>query len=85
MGAADCKTVVPEEGHLVKNAITRGVGRNSSKGGRFECFYFQKGYFWTDLFPNTLYRKCIKIALKKGDRPTPSPPLLSYAPDNMSG
>ena len=27
--------------------------------------FFQKGSFCTDLFPNTLYRKCIKFAPKR--------------------
>ena len=44
---------------------------------------FQKGYFCTYLFLNTLYRKCIKFAPKTrgggGVRPPDAPPL-SYAP-----
>ena len=53
----------------------RGVGRNFSMGGRFKC-YFLKGYFCTDLDPNTLYKKCIKFAPRNGGggRPTPPPP-----------
>ena len=45
---------------------------------------FKKGYFCTDLGPNTLYRKCIKFAPKKGRGggfPTPStPPPLPTPP-----
>ena len=44
-------------------------------GGRFKC-YSQKGYFCIDLSTNTLYRKCIKFAPKKGGRSTP--PILPF-------
>ena len=37
---------------------------------------FQKGYFFTDLFPNILYRKCIQFAPKKGGSSDPSDPPL---------
>ena len=40
---------------------TRGVGRNFSRGVVLSAI-FQKGSFCTDLFCNTLYRKCIKLA-----------------------
>ena len=36
---------------------------------------FLKGYFCTDLYPNTLYRKCIKVAPKKGGGGSSAPPL----------
>ena len=39
-----------------------------------------KGVFCTDLCPNTLYRKCIKFAPKKGGSSDPLDPPLSYAP-----
>ena len=39
-------------------AAIRGVGMNFSGGGHFK-WNFSKGSFCTDLFPNTLYRKCI--------------------------
>ena len=46
-------------------AGTRGVGRNFSRGVVLNAI-FQKVFFCTDLLPNTLYRKCMKFAPKKG-------------------
>ena len=70
------------DGHLIPLPfIGRGVGRNISRGGcgvggRFK-WDFPNGSFCIDLFPNTLFRKCIKICPKKvGGRPTPPTPLF---------
>ena len=41
---------------------------------------FQKGSFCTDLFLNSLYRKCIKFGPKKGGSSDPSDPLLPTPP-----
>ena len=43
-------------------------------------FSKEKSSFCTDLFPSTLYRRCIEFASKKGDGPTPPP---SYAPGDI--
>ena len=58
-----------------KRPSSRGVGRNLSRGVVLNVI-FQKGYFCTDRFTNTLHRKCIKIAPKKGgsDDPPDTPP-----------
>ena len=61
--------------YLLQNNF-RGVGRTFSRGVVLNAA-FQKGYFCTDLIPNTLYRKCIKFAQKKDpDPPDPPPPSL---------
>ena len=53
----------------------RGVGRNFPRVVVLNAI-FHKGYLFTDLFPNTLYRKCIKFAPKKGGSSDPSDPPL---------
>ena len=54
---------------------TRGVGRNFSRGGGVVLNVdFQKGYFCTDMTPNT------DMAPKKGGSSDPSDP--TYAPEH---
>ena len=53
------------------------------KGGRLNGIY-QKGSNCTDLIPNTLYRKCIKFAPKKGGSPPPVPTCLRRSPISIS-
>ena len=55
-------------------SFTRGVGRNFSMGVVLNVFFFKKGSYCTDLFPNTLYRKCIKFGPKKMGSSDPSDP-----------
>ena len=72
-------------GELLNTALfNRGVGRIFSRGGRvFLNVTFQKGYFCIDVSTNTLYRKCIKFAPKKGGGGSSDPlrPSPSYDPD----
>ena len=60
----------PREKWALVGPMAVAVGRFLKKvgggGGRFKC-QFLKGFFCTDLCPNTLHRKCIKFAPK----PTP--------------
>ena len=61
---------------LVGSQINRGVGRNFTGGwgGVVLNVNFYKGYFCTDLFPNTLYKKCV-------ESPPPFPtPLIHFDP-----
>ena len=62
----------------------RGVGRNFSTGGGVVLNgNFLKGCYCTDLCPNTLYRKCIKFAPKKGGRPPPPLPTPLTIEDDL--
>ena len=73
---------------MLIHVLIRGVGKNLSRGGGVLDETFQKGSLCTDLFPNTLCRKCIKFTPHKkakgggGSRTTPLthpfkfPPLL---------
>ena len=61
---------------IICDCVGRGVGRTFSRWVVLNAT-FQKLNFCTDLVPNTLYRKCIKFAHKRGGggRPTTRPPF----------